>query len=163
MEVIPEAWSWGGWEVGGEGHGGHLEGGRWQGGENGGVRGIGFDDIRPFGGRGEAGGEVGSQLEEGAGEPSYYSDLCWSSVVGGEGEAIIRIHVNHSLLPLAGGSYGFQPSWQIPPNSRWPPAPSSSPSSFFSPLSFLSSPRSQSIAAARGELAHSGQPELCQD
>ena len=43
----------------------------------------------------------GGEVEDGAGEPSYYSDVCWSSVDGGEGGAMSPILVRYSLLPLA--------------------------------------------------------------
>ena len=88
-------------DIGGEEHGGRLEGDGWQGGEKGGVRRMRLGCCNAIWwrtGRGEAGGEV----EEGAGEPSYYSDVCWSSVDGREGGAMSSIHVRHGLLPLAG-------------------------------------------------------------
>ena len=44
----------------------------------------------------------GGEVEDGAGEPSYYSDVCCSSVDGGEGGAMSPIHVRLSLLPLSG-------------------------------------------------------------
>ena len=68
-------------DIGGEEQGGRLEGDGLQGGEKGVVRRMRVGCCNAIWwrtGRGEAGGEVGSQLEEGAGEPSpsYYSDFC---------------------------------------------------------------------------------------